>query len=137
MLNGEKVFKSEAKKKTLAPVWNEKFEVDVLSRVAATFQVEVFDWNQRECYLVSLPIDSHTEFFSVPIVLVETAKSLGDAKIDLADLEPFESIEKVVALTHSKTGEKGSIRVRLVFQPAIIARSRKVRLVLSLSQSPS
>lgn len=47
-LNDEKVFKSETKKKTLAPVWNEKFEVDVLSRVGADFEVEVFDWNQRE-----------------------------------------------------------------------------------------
>lgn len=58
---------------------------------------------------------------------VETAKSLGTAKIDLSDLEPFESVEKVIPLSHVKHGAKGSIRVRLVFQPAIIARSRKVR----------
>jgi Ca2+-dependent lipid-binding protein len=45
-LNGHKVHKSEHKKKTLTPVWNEKFEVQVPSRVASRFEVELFDWNQ-------------------------------------------------------------------------------------------
>ncbi|KAG8734045.1 hypothetical protein FRC12_018670, partial [Ceratobasidium sp. 428] len=53
-LNGSKAFKSETKKKTLVPEWNQSFEVTVPSRVGADFFLEVFDWNQ-----------------------VETAKSLG------------------------------------------------------------
>lgn len=45
-LNGEKVYKSEVVKKTLAPVWNENFECQVASRVAADFWVDIFDWDR-------------------------------------------------------------------------------------------
>lgn len=71
------------------------------SRVGADFQVEVFDWNQ-----------------------IEQAKSLGTAKIELADIEPFEAAERIVSLSHAKHGDKGHIRVRFMFQPEIIARTR-------------
>lgn len=101
-LNGEKVFKSQTKKKTLAPEWNETFSVQVPSRVGSEFELEVFDWNQ-----------------------IEQAKSLGSARIELADLEPFQGIERDVPLLHTKHGERGSVRVHLTFQPEIIARSRK------------
>ncbi|KAJ3513052.1 hypothetical protein NLJ89_g3156 [Agrocybe chaxingu] len=101
-LNGQKVFKSQTKKKTLTPEWNEQFEVSVPSRVGADFSVEVFDWNQ-----------------------IEQSKSLGSGRIDLADVEPFEAKEVLVNLSHTKHGEKGQIRLRLVFQPEIIAKSRK------------
>lgn len=63
-LNDEKVFKSETKKKTLAPVWNEKFEVDVLSRVGADFEVEVFDWNQREWSFID-----HLSFLPLTVLI--------------------------------------------------------------------
>lgn len=72
------------------------------SRVGADFTVEIFDWNQ-----------------------IEQAKSLGIAKIDLADIEPFTAIERTLSLTSNKHGEKGQIRIRLMFQPEIIAKSRK------------
>ena len=72
------------------------------SRVGADFTVEVFDWNQ-----------------------VEQAKSLGVGKIELAELEPFQGIERVVNLSSPRHGQKGEIRVRLMFQPEIIAKSRK------------
>ncbi|CED82008.1 Ca2-dependent lipid-binding protein CLB1/vesicle protein vp115/Granuphilin A, contains C2 domain [Phaffia rhodozyma] len=101
-LNGEKVFKSEVKKKTLSPVWNEKFETSVTSRVGALFEVEIFDWNQ-----------------------LEQAKSLGKGLIDLAVIEPFEALEATIPISTVKHGEQGSIRIRLVFQPAVIARARK------------
>ena len=45
-LNGERVYKSEICKKTLAPVWNEKFEMHVPSREKAEFLVEVYDWDR-------------------------------------------------------------------------------------------
>jgi Ca2+-dependent lipid-binding protein len=45
-LNGEKVFKSQVKKKTRSPVWDERFEVLVASRWGSKLTFEVFDWNQ-------------------------------------------------------------------------------------------
>ncbi|KAI0786120.1 tricalbin [Abortiporus biennis] len=101
-LNGQKVFKSQTKKKTLHPEWNENFVVQVPSRINADFKVELFDWNQ-----------------------IEQAKSLGSAKIDVADLEPFKATEKILYLQSEKHGNKGYIRVSLVFTPEIIAKSRK------------
>ncbi|KAF8168240.1 C2 domain-containing protein [Crassisporium funariophilum] len=101
-LNGQKVFKSQTKKKTVTPEWNEHFEVSVPSRVGAEFHVEIFDWNQ-----------------------IEQAKSLGIGKIELSDIEPFQATERIITLAHNKHGEKGSVRIRLVFQPEIIAKSRK------------
>lgn len=64
--------------------------------------MEVFDWNQ-----------------------VEQAKSLGIGKIELAELEPFQGTENLIHLTSPKHGQKGQVRVRLMFQPEIIAKSRK------------
>ncbi|KAF9535478.1 C2 domain-containing protein [Crepidotus variabilis] len=101
-LNGQKVFKSQTKKKTITPEWNEHFEVSVPSRVGADFSVELFDWNQ-----------------------IEQAKSLGAGKIELATIEPFAAAEQIIPLSSAKHGDKGQIRVRLVFQPEIIAKSRK------------
>ncbi|KAI0374503.1 tricalbin [Pilatotrama ljubarskyi] len=101
-LNGQRVYKSQTKKKTLTPEWNENFVVQVPSRAAADFQLEVFDWNQ-----------------------IEQAKSLGSAKIELASLEPFTAVERTLPLTHDKHGEKGEVRVRLLFTPEIIVKTRK------------
>lgn len=62
----------------------------------------MFDWNQ-----------------------IEQAKSLGAGRIALADLEPFQASERAIALSSPKHGEKGAVRVRLLFQPEIIAKTRK------------
>ena len=40
-LNGEKVHKTEVKKKSLTPVWNENFTVMLHSRVGADFTIGV------------------------------------------------------------------------------------------------
>ncbi|KAG9088467.1 hypothetical protein FS749_002138 [Ceratobasidium sp. UAMH 11750] len=100
-LNGSKVFKSEAKKKTLVPEWNQSFEVTVSSRVGADFFLEVFDWNQ-----------------------IETAKSLGSGTIELADLVPFETTTRFIKLSSPKHGERGQIQIRMLFRPEIIAKAR-------------
>ena len=42
-LNGEKVYKTEVKKKSLTPVWNENFTVTLYSRVGADFSIGVVD----------------------------------------------------------------------------------------------
>ncbi|EAU89251.1 transmembrane protein [Coprinopsis cinerea okayama7 len=101
-LDGSKVFKSEPHKKTLTPVWNVDFEVTVPSRAAADFQIEVFDWNR-----------------------VESDESLGSAQIDLQSLEPFRATERIIALSTPKHGQKGRIRLQLLFNPMIIAKTRK------------
>jgi Ca2+-dependent lipid-binding protein len=101
-LNGQKVFKSETKKKTLSPVWNEAFEVMVPSRVGAQFSFEIFDWDR-----------------------VGSATHLGDGKIDLAALEPFESTPLELPVLHQNGGEKGTMSLRMLFQPEIIARTRQ------------
>ncbi|KAF8559381.1 tricalbin [Imleria badia] len=107
-LNGHKVFKSQTKKKTLHPDWSENFTVNVPSRVAADFSVEVFDWNQ-----------------------IEQSESLGVGRITLDDLEPLESVERVVNLSTEKHGEKGQVCVRMTFAPEIVAKSRKTTSTFS------
>lgn len=72
------------------------------SRAAADFQLEVFDWNQ-----------------------IEQAKSLGSARIDLSNVEPFTAVERSLSLSHDKHGDKGEVRIRLLFTPEIIVKSRK------------
>ncbi|TFK25271.1 hypothetical protein FA15DRAFT_668641 [Coprinopsis marcescibilis] len=101
-LGGEKVFKSQTHKKTIEPVWNEDFEVSIPSRAAADFQIELFDWNQ-----------------------IEQDKSIGVGRINLADLEAFKLSEREVVLSTGKYGEKGVVRVQMLFQPRIIAKERK------------
>ncbi|KAJ3567153.1 hypothetical protein NP233_g6551 [Leucocoprinus birnbaumii] len=101
-LDDQKVFKSQVKKKTLSPEWNEFFECTVPSRVAADFSIEIFDWNQ-----------------------IEQAKSLGEARIDLANLEPFTATERVLSLAHAKHGSHGQIHIRLLFHPQILAKVRQ------------
>ncbi|KAG2201023.1 hypothetical protein INT47_006567 [Mucor saturninus] len=47
VINGELVHKSGVIKKSLNPVWkDEKFDVPIMSRVTASFRIEVFDWNK-------------------------------------------------------------------------------------------
>ena len=72
------------------------------SRTGANLMLEVFDWNQ-----------------------IEQAKSLGSCRVELAELEPFTAVERTVSLSHAKHGEKGEIRLRLLFTPEIIAKARK------------
>ncbi|WWD07266.1 hypothetical protein V865_005363 [Kwoniella europaea PYCC6329] len=101
-LNGMKVFKSETKKKTLSPTWNESFEVMIPSRVAAKFKFEINDWDR-----------------------VGSATPIGNGFVDLAELEPFQSTELTLPVISEKHGEKGSLSIRVMFQPEIIARTRQ------------
>lgn len=64
--------------------------------------MEVFDWNQ-----------------------LEQAKSLGEGRIDLAEVEPFEALERDIQLSSAKHGKKGQVHIRMMFQPEIIAKSRQ------------
>jgi Ca2+-dependent lipid-binding protein len=66
----------------------------VPSRVSAKFDFEIHDWDR-----------------------VGTPDLLGGGKIDLAALEPFESIEKSFTVVHDKKGEHGTLTIRMMFQP--------------------
>ena len=64
------------------------------SRVAAKFDFEVQDWNT-----------------------VGTSTPLGGGRIDLASLEPFELQQLSVPIVHPGKGDKGTLDIRLLFQP--------------------
>ncbi|TAQ88025.1 hypothetical protein B7494_g3660 [Chlorociboria aeruginascens] len=97
-LNGQSVFKTKVQKKTLHPAWNEFFEVDVASRTAAHFTCKVYDWD-----------------------FGDKADFLGSADINLELLDPFRAQEYNLNLD----GKSGSIRLRLLFRPDYVTRSRQ------------
>ena len=97
-LNGNEVFKTKVQKKTLNPTWNEFFEVDIPSRTGAELVVNVYDYD-----------------------FADKPDFLGGAKIDLASLDPFKPSESKLALD----GKSGSVRVRMLFRPDYVRRSRQ------------
>ncbi|KAI8455528.1 C2 domain-containing protein [Phakopsora pachyrhizi] len=101
-LNGVKVFKSSVQKKTLNPKWNERFDVEVPSRVRAEFVAQVFDWDR-----------------------VGASDKIGSAKIDLKELEPMLQSTEVFKLVQSDQQVKGQIQLKMTFRPGFITRSRQ------------
>lgn len=98
ILNGERVFKSKTVKKSLNPTFDEKFEVTIPSRTAADFSVEVYDWD----------FGGADDF-------------LGKGSIHLAELEPFQ----LQGLTIPLDGKSGEVKLKLLFRPAYITRTRR------------
>ncbi|KAI0136231.1 C2 domain-containing protein [Xylariales sp. AK1849] len=96
-LNGQDIFKTKTQKKTLNPVWNEFFEMPVPSRTAANFHVKVYDYD-----------------------FADKPDFLGGAAINLEHLDPFMAKEVKLLLD----GKSGSIRLRLLFKPDYVTRSR-------------
>jgi hypothetical protein len=97
-LNEQEVFKTKTQKKTLNPQWNEFFEVPIPSRTAAKFRVQVYDWD----------FGGNPDF-------------LGGADINLGQLDPFKPTETKLILD----GKSGSIRLRLLFRPGYVTRTRQ------------
>jgi hypothetical protein len=97
-LNGRDVFKTKVQKKTLHPAWNEFFEVPIASRTAAKFICNVYDWD-----------------------FGEKADFLGSTAINLDMLTPFSAQEMNLGLD----GKSGSVRLRLLFRPDYVTRSRQ------------
>ncbi|RDA89729.1 hypothetical protein CP533_6852 [Ophiocordyceps camponoti-saundersi (nom. inval.)] len=95
-LNGSDVYKTKIIKKTLSPVWNECFEVNVPSRTAADFVVNVYDYD-----------------------FADKPDFLGAAVINLASLEPFKPLEAQYPLD----GKSGSVRIRMLFRPDYVTRT--------------
>ncbi|KAB5580164.1 C2 domain-containing protein [Coniochaeta sp. 2T2.1] len=97
-LNGEDVFKTKTIKKTLHPAWNEFFEVTIPSRTGAQFKATVWDW----------------DFADKPDIL-------GSTMIRLDELDPFKAQELRLKLD----GKSGVLRLRLIFRPDYVTRSRQ------------
>lgn len=98
LLNGQEVYKTNVQKKTLHPSWNEFFEVPVRSRTGAEFLVNVMDWD-----------------------FADKPDFLGAAGINLDVLEPFQAQE----VTLNLDGKSGTIRLKMLFKPDYITRSRQ------------
>jgi Ca2+-dependent lipid-binding protein len=98
VLNDKEVYKTKTQKKTLHPAWNEYFEVPVRSRTASDFVVNVYDWD-----------------------FGDKADFLGKSSINLEILEPFQQQEVTLALD----GKSGAIRLRMLFKPDYVMRSRQ------------
>lgn len=98
VLNDKEVYKTKTQKKTLHPAWNEYFEVPVRSRTAADFVVNVYDWD-----------------------FGDKADFLGKSAINLEILEPFQQQE----VTLNLDGKSGAIRLRMLFKPDYVVRSRQ------------
>ena len=97
-LNDKEVYKTKIQKKTLHPAWNEFFECSVSSRTAAKFRVTVFDWDMGE-----------------------KDDLLGESDINLDLLEPFKPQELSLRLD----GKSGAIRLKMLFKPDYVIRSRQ------------
>jgi hypothetical protein len=109
-LNGKEVFKSKVQKKTLHPAWNESFEVPVASRTGANFVCEVYDRD-----------------------FGDKADELGVAKVNLAGLEPFQPQEASYILD----GKSGAVRLKMLFKPAYVTRSRQGSSTFSGTFAPA
>ena len=97
-LNGKDMYKTKTQKKTLHPAWNEYFECPIKSRTAAQFKLAVFDWDMGD-----------------------KDDLLGEATINLELLEPFKPSEIVLRLD----GKSGVIRLKMLFKPDYVIRSRQ------------
>lgn len=96
-INKEKVYKSQTYKKQLAPVFkNESFTAPVIARNKAIFDVKIFDWDQ-----------------------IGTDTLLAEGTIPIADLESFAAKEIDAPL------RGGSIKLRLKWEPQLLARKRE------------
>ncbi|KAL3465175.1 C2 domain-containing protein [Aspergillus heterothallicus] len=97
-LDGKEVFKTKVQKKTLHPAWNEFFEAPIKSRIGADFRCDVYDWD-----------------------FGDKADYLGGVPINLEMLDPFQAQEVTLTLD----GKSGAIRLKLLFKPTYVMRSRQ------------
>lgn len=109
-LNGKEVYKTKTQKKTLHPAWNEFFEVQIPSRTAADFKVDVYDWD-----------------------FGDSADFLGAAVLNLQVLEPFHPQE----LSYTLDGKSGVLRLRMLFKPDYIVRTRQGTSTFSGTFAPA
>ncbi|GAN04893.1 tricalbin [Mucor ambiguus] len=102
-INGDIVHKSAVVKKNCNPVWkNEVFEVPIISRVSASFRIEVFDWNQVSG---DVPLGS------------------GGISVRGDTVESFSAHDVDIPLD-GQAGDTGTVRVRLKWEPQLLLRRK-------------
>ncbi|KAI8391474.1 C2 domain-containing protein [Radiomyces spectabilis] len=109
-IDGARVHKSITIKKSLSPVWrNEQFVVPIQSRRCSSFRIEVFDWNQ-----------------------FQGDESLGSGGISLASefIESFVARDVQIPLA-GPPDVTGTVRVRFLWQPQLLAKRKTHTSVLS------
>lgn len=91
-LDGIEIFKTDKKRKTLDPLWNEDVEFPVLSRSRQLILLEVYDWD-----------------------LTHDDRLLGLVNLDVSTIDPLVSTPCSV-----KLNTQGTIKLRATFKPEYI-----------------
>lgn len=91
-LDGVQIFKTDKKRKTLDPSWNEGVEFPMISRSRQVLLLEVYDWD-----------------------LTHDDRLLGRANMDLSTIEPLTSTQFSVRLD-----TQGTVHLRATFKPEYI-----------------
>lgn len=91
-LAGVEIFRTDKKRRTLDPVWNEAFEFPILSRSRELLILEVYDWDL-----------THDDYL------------LGTAVLDLSSIEPFELTPFTADLD-----TQGKVNMRATFRPEYV-----------------
>lgn len=91
-LDGVPVYKTDKKRRTLDPVWNQSTNIPILSRSMLMLVVEVFDWD-----------------------LTNKPESLGRARLDLTSLDPYNSSQFLL-----KLDSQGEVLLRAAFKAEYI-----------------
>jgi len=102
-LNGNEVFKTNEQKKTLKPIWNERFDVNINSRYNSQLEVEVRDWNK---------IEKHTV--------------IGTGVLPLANINTERGKQSVVTVDiFKKEAKQGHVNLILDFIPQRVSDSKQ------------
>ncbi|ODV80777.1 putative bud/polarization protein [Suhomyces tanzawaensis NRRL Y-17324] len=91
-LDGVEIYKTDKKRKTLDPIWNEAVDFPLISRSRQVVLVEVYDWD-----------------------LTHDDELLGRANLDLSTIEPHNSTQFQVNLD-----TQGTVNLRATFKPEYI-----------------
>lgn len=105
ILNGNKIYKTKTQKKTLNPIWNESFQANITARLRSTLEIQVRDWNQ-----------------------LAKDVTIGTVNFQLGKLAPN---DVVVADFPLEGATKGSLKIRLFFDPQVVSHSKASMDVLS------
>ncbi|VEU23183.1 DEKNAAC104313 [Brettanomyces naardenensis] len=96
-LNGEEVYKTKTKKKTLEPEWNEETQISIDNRMASALRIKVNDWDFG----------------------VEQDDELGEYTLSLSEINPFSSSwqDLQFALADTDNRPAGQVYLQALFKP--------------------
>jgi len=113
-VNGNKVYTTKEQKKTLEPVWNEKFDINIRSRRSADLELKLMDWNKLE---------KHT--------------TIGTGKLSLLGLVPNQNMVVPVDIISKEQKKVGVVNLILSFSPKSVATSDQDKKKNSESSAPT